>query len=140
MVNIGWLELHHKPMLSNGATIPQPLPTTAASSQTPRATRCKASPRIAAKSLPTGSILRSSFKYSNRPTCAARTLLFSLHLPSLASMKTSKFLLLTLAFLIGLITVGCGSPQTVDPSKPETMLNPKMSAHQKEVRLAHKQS
>jgi hypothetical protein len=55
-------------------------------------------------------------------------------------MNISKLLFVTLALLIGVISVGCGSPQTVDPSKPETMLNPKMSAHQKEVRLAHQQS
>jgi len=54
-------------------------------------------------------------------------------------MKTSNFTLLFLAVFLMSFAQGCGSPQTVDPSKPETMLNPKMSAHQKQVKLAHQQ-
>jgi hypothetical protein len=42
------------------------------------------------------------------------------------------------ALIVFYAATGC-SAKSVDPSKPETMLNPKMSTHQKQIRLAHAQ-
>jgi hypothetical protein len=56
-------------------------------------------------------------------------------------MTTTK---LKAAFLIGLafcafVLSGCGTPQTTLSSKPEEQMNPMMSQHQKELRLAKSQ-
>jgi hypothetical protein len=55
-------------------------------------------------------------------------------------IKTLNLTLFCLAAVVSsLLGVGCSSTPPVDASKPETMLNPKMSAHQKQVKLAHSQ-